>query len=220
MENELGNLLRELRGKTPLREVAAKTGLSHTYIRDLELGINRSTKAPIKPSPDTLKRLSEAYNYPYKQLMKLAGYIGDNEPDLSVFSERLAIGIQKMGLDLKDVAGKCNVSVDYIQKLLLSPSQLPGSDTLNKLAELINVTSDYLAGYTDDPKGYGTKSYPTDKPDLKELLENQPLRYDGVDLSPEEQEIITAHVRMAYDLIKKSNKIRAGQRRKNTPSEE
>lgn len=219
MENELGKLLRELRGKTPLREVATKTELSHTYIRDLELGINRSTKAPIKPSPDTLKRLSEAYNYSYNKLMEIAGYIGDNEPNLSVFSERLAVGMKKSGLDPKDVAEKCNVSVHYIQKLLVSPSQLPGSDTLNKLAELIDVTSDYLAGYTDDPNGYGTRSYPTDKPDLKKMLETQPLRYNGVELSPEEQEIITAHVRMAYDLIKKSNKIRAAKRRKK-PSEE
>ncbi|WP_096199483.1 helix-turn-helix domain-containing protein [Bacillus sp. FJAT-45350] len=78
MENELGKFLEELRGKTSLREVANKSGLSHTYIRDLELGINRKTKAPIRPSADTLKQLAKAYDYPSNELLKKAGYIEED----------------------------------------------------------------------------------------------------------------------------------------------
>jgi transcriptional regulator with XRE-family HTH domain len=80
--NPLGLFLEKLRGKMPLREVATKSGLSHTYIRDLELGINRKTKAPINPTPETLKRLAEAYNYSYEDLMIMAGYIEKQEEDL------------------------------------------------------------------------------------------------------------------------------------------
>jgi transcriptional regulator with XRE-family HTH domain len=73
--NELGELLRKLRGKRSLREVAKMTELSHTYISDLEKGFNHNTKAPINPSPETLKRLSFAYTCSYDELMAKAGYM-------------------------------------------------------------------------------------------------------------------------------------------------
>lgn len=79
MSNELGHFLEELRGKMSLREAAEKSGLSHTYIRDLELGVNRKTKAPIRPSADTLRQLAMAYNHPAIHLLKKAGYIDSDE---------------------------------------------------------------------------------------------------------------------------------------------
>ncbi|WP_339063619.1 helix-turn-helix domain-containing protein [Tepidibacillus marianensis] len=80
MDNQLGNLLRDLRGKMSLREASEKSGLSHTYIRDLELGMNRSTKAPIKPSVDVLKRLASAYDYPFENILKAAGILEEYKP--------------------------------------------------------------------------------------------------------------------------------------------
>ena len=53
--SELGDLLRELRGKRSLREIADLTELSHTYISDVEKGYRRGSKKPLNPSPDTLK---------------------------------------------------------------------------------------------------------------------------------------------------------------------
>jgi transcriptional regulator with XRE-family HTH domain len=87
MENELGKFLRELRGKMSLRDVAERCGLSHTYISDVEKGINRTTKAPLKASPDTLKRLAEAYQYSYGELMVKAGYWPENYNQVSAFSQ-------------------------------------------------------------------------------------------------------------------------------------
>ncbi|BFH15882.1 helix-turn-helix domain-containing protein [Paenibacillus melissococcoides] len=75
--NELGEFLRELRGKRSLRDIAALTELSHTYIADIEKGYRRGTNKPIKPTPETLKKLSEAYNYSYFDLMEKAGYLDD-----------------------------------------------------------------------------------------------------------------------------------------------
>lgn len=75
--NEFGEFLRELRGKLSLREASKKSGISHTYIRDLELGINRKTNAPIIPSLETLKRLSDAYSYPFADLLAKSGIMGD-----------------------------------------------------------------------------------------------------------------------------------------------
>lgn len=76
--NKLGELLKELRGKRSLREIAELTELSHTYISDIEKGYRRGTKKVIHPSPETLKRLAEAYNYSYEKLMKVAGYLDEN----------------------------------------------------------------------------------------------------------------------------------------------
>lgn len=76
-----GKFLEHLRGKMSLREAAYKSGLSHAYIRDLELERNRSTNDKIKPSPDTLKKLSEAYNFSYTDLMVKAGYLDHQEAE-------------------------------------------------------------------------------------------------------------------------------------------
>ncbi|OCT11914.1 transcriptional regulator [Paenibacillus pectinilyticus] len=70
-----GKFLESLRGKMSLREAASKSGLSHAYIRDLELERNRSTNEKIKPSPVTLKKLSDAYKFSYTDLMEKAGYL-------------------------------------------------------------------------------------------------------------------------------------------------
>jgi HTH-type transcriptional regulator, competence development regulator len=72
-DNQLGRLLEQLRGDRSLREISQKTGLSHTYIRDIELGRRRVTNTPIKPSAYTLKKFSEVYNYSFVELMRLAG---------------------------------------------------------------------------------------------------------------------------------------------------
>lgn len=75
--NEIGDLLRELRGEESLREASRRIGISHTYLDTIEKGRDKRSGKPIKPTPDTLKLISEAYNYSYIDLLKLAGYIED-----------------------------------------------------------------------------------------------------------------------------------------------
>lgn len=77
----LGELLRELRGKESLRSVAKRAGVSHNYLSIVEKGVDPRTGAPVKPSPDTLRSLSRAYNYPYKDLMLVAGYSEIDDQD-------------------------------------------------------------------------------------------------------------------------------------------
>ncbi|MFD1423398.1 helix-turn-helix domain-containing protein [Laceyella tengchongensis] len=86
--NELGELLKELRGKQSLRDIAEKTGLSHTYIRDVENGVRRASNTPIKPSPTALKKFSQVYDYPYEELMKKAGYL-EEDFDTETLEERM-----------------------------------------------------------------------------------------------------------------------------------
>lgn len=75
--NELGELLRSLRGKKSLREVADKADISHNYLSIIEKGIDPRSGSPVKPTPETLKSLSKAYNYSYENLMKSAGYLSE-----------------------------------------------------------------------------------------------------------------------------------------------
>ncbi|MFB7812579.1 helix-turn-helix domain-containing protein [Paenibacillus chitinolyticus] len=72
----LGEVLKNLRGKESLREAAQRAGVSHSYLRYVEKGVDPRTGAALKPSPETLKRLAKAYTYPYQQLMNMAGYSG------------------------------------------------------------------------------------------------------------------------------------------------
>lgn len=86
-----GKFIEKLRGKLSLRDAAERSGLSHTYIRDLELGINRKTKAPIIPTPETIKRLARAYNYSYEELLMIAGIIDDTTKKELIEEQKLKI---------------------------------------------------------------------------------------------------------------------------------
>lgn len=77
----LGELLRSLRGKRSLREASKLTGISHNYLSIVERGFDPRSGAPVHPTPDTLKKLAEAYDYPYNALMRRAGYIPEADED-------------------------------------------------------------------------------------------------------------------------------------------
>ena len=74
--SDFGDYLRSLREqqKMSLREVAAKTGVSVSYITQIENGRRKA------PGPDVLKKLAPAYNVPVRDLLKAAGYLDDIEP--------------------------------------------------------------------------------------------------------------------------------------------
>ena len=75
--NQLGKHLEQVRleKRLSLREASKRSGLSYTYIRDIELGINRKTKKEVSPSPATLKKLADAYKIDYYDLLRKAGII-------------------------------------------------------------------------------------------------------------------------------------------------
>lgn len=78
---DIGKLLKELRGKESLREASKRIGISHTYLDTIEKGFDKRSGKPIKPTPDTLKLISDAYRYPYNKLLVMAGYIEDKVND-------------------------------------------------------------------------------------------------------------------------------------------
>lgn len=75
----LGELLVKLRGNHSLRAAAKKIGISHTYLDIIEKGVDARSGSPVNPTPDTLKAIAKAYNYPYIELMYVAGYVDEAE---------------------------------------------------------------------------------------------------------------------------------------------
>jgi transcriptional regulator with XRE-family HTH domain len=108
--NEFGDFLRKLRGKMPYREASERSGVSHAYIRYLEIGKRPGTNTPIQPSPEMLRGLAKAYNYPYKELMKKAGYTDEEETD-DMNSKTSTMESDSTYL-LKRLADKYNIDVN------------------------------------------------------------------------------------------------------------
>lgn len=140
--SELGDLLKELRGKRSLREIADITELSHTYISDIEKGYRRGTKKPIHPSPETLKRLADAYNYPYEKLMKVAGYL-EAETNNSMISEK---------------------------KPTYSP-QLTEKDESDIGKRMLKIKKDLIEGNTDEDGALSFMGTPMSEEAIESLLE-------------------------------------------------
>ena len=82
MDN-LGKILKDKRKelKLSLRKASELIGISNTYLGNLEKGFDPRTNAPNKPTPETLKLISEAYKIDYNELMIASGYV---TPDVSI----------------------------------------------------------------------------------------------------------------------------------------
>jgi transcriptional regulator with XRE-family HTH domain len=108
---ELGNLLRKLRDHESLRDVSSRSGISHTYLGIIEKGIDQRSGNPVKPTPETLKTLAKAYNYPYEELMRKAGYLLEsNEMYLA------DIKLERMPVELENIL--LNQRITYRGKAL------------------------------------------------------------------------------------------------------
>lgn len=76
MDYKLGKFLASERDKRKLslRDFANELGISHTYLKNLEEGVNPQTKKPISPTLDKLEAISKTLNVSLEYLVELAGY--------------------------------------------------------------------------------------------------------------------------------------------------
>lgn len=82
MDIGIGEYLRMVRGKMSLREAATKSGLSHSFIHNLERGTHPINGRRLKPRPESLQKLAQAYNHPYNDLMQKAGFLRTDNPEV------------------------------------------------------------------------------------------------------------------------------------------
>jgi|SRR4030042_637683 HTH-type transcriptional regulator, competence development regulator len=80
---DFGEYLKTLRdrSKLSLRDVAARTGMSYSYLTQIEHGRRNA------PGAELLKKLAPVYNVPVSDLLKAAGYLEDVSPTKPILSE-------------------------------------------------------------------------------------------------------------------------------------
>ena len=67
-DEDIGKMLKRLRGDTSLRGVQRLTGISNAYLSQIEKGIRQ-------PGPKLLRRLAALYGVGLQELLKKAGYL-------------------------------------------------------------------------------------------------------------------------------------------------
>lgn len=209
--NEFGlyfSKLREESGYDSQRQLSQVSGVSNGTIARIESGTQ-------KVSPETLKKLAPYLKeITYEGLLKAIGYIEEDSAQYkiieeknnrpAVFAERLRSYIGNDNLSIQEVADKCGVTIDYIDKLMTQPSSLPGVRTLYKLAEFVNVTPDYLGGFTSDPNGHDSR---TPRPrDMQEFLAKEEVMLYGEVLDDEDKEKLNNILAAVFLDAKKKNK--------------
>ncbi|GAE89278.1 helix-turn-helix domain-containing protein [Acetivibrio straminisolvens] len=151
--SNLGKLFKEIRlsKKWSIRQAAKKMGISYSYLSILERGVDPRTGKDSNPKPETLKIISKAYNYPYEELMKAAGYLSDDiqlqkKFDHDIFVKNISLIMGNMTIE--------EFSDDIYQKTgyQIKPSQIksyidgdiePFPGTINILSKYAHVTPDF-----------------------------------------------------------------------------
>jgi transcriptional regulator with XRE-family HTH domain len=77
--DDFGAYLRRLRQeqKLTLREVEEMAGVSNSYLTLIERGLRKP------PGADVLKKLAPVYNVPVRDLLRAAGYLADENREIS-----------------------------------------------------------------------------------------------------------------------------------------
>lgn len=94
-QSDLGERLRELRDSRgwSLREVAAKAGVNHGYLSQLERG------EVAEPAPSMLHKVAAGYDVPFPVLMRWAGYVEGADGDLT---PNQAMALSYLGNDVSE----------------------------------------------------------------------------------------------------------------------
>ena len=70
---DIGALLKRLRGRVSLREVTRRTGVSSSYLSQIERGVSR-------PGANVVRKLADLYRVDPQQLLKRAGHGPQADP--------------------------------------------------------------------------------------------------------------------------------------------
>ncbi|NLL04934.1 MAG: helix-turn-helix transcriptional regulator [Clostridiaceae bacterium] len=158
--SDLGKLFREIRlsKNWSIRQAAKNMGISYSYLSILEKGKDPRTGKNANPKPEMLKIISKAYNYPYEELMKTAGYLNDDHNftrkfDLTIFANNLKLIMGNMEIETlsKDIYDKTRYRIipDQIKSYLKGDIQ-PFPGTINILSKYAQVRTDFWFRYNTE----------------------------------------------------------------------
>lgn len=93
---------------------------------------------------------------------------------------------KKRGMSLQDAAKSAGIGINSIYQW---KKQTPSVDRIKLVADVLNVSVDYLLGNTDDM--HANKKADTSSDDLKEYFDEHPvLKFDGKEIPDAEMKII------------------------------
>jgi transcriptional regulator with XRE-family HTH domain len=212
---KIGEVLKQYRGKMSLREVSDLTGISHTHIRNVELGYDARNLRPVIPSPEHLRIFANTYHCSYEELMEITGYLdpkltkenySDNTVNhqLNAFKMRLKQLREKKGLSYAELALETRISPEELQEMEDSIDRLPPIETLYSLSFAFDCTPDYIGGYTDSPRGINPN---TPRPaELTDFLLQQSVMFQGIPLTIEDKKKINDVLTAIFVEVKKRHK--------------
>lgn len=101
--------------------------------------------------------------------------------------DRIKKTAKTKNLSLQDVAEKAGLGINAIYRW---KNQTPTTDSISKVAKVLNVSTDYLLGVSDDPEP-SKKNKPTEV-DLGDAINDDYtiMRWKGKQIPPEELEMI------------------------------
>lgn len=135
----------------------------------------------------------------------------------SITSERLKEAMLMRDMKQVDLAIKTGLGKSAISQYL-SGKVTPKQDKIHILAKALSVDELWLMGISDSPVAYShnasltnrnnlcqteTKKMPTD---LKRILEEQMIMFDGEIISDDDKEIVKNMLITMYEIAKKKNK--------------
>ncbi|PID20157.1 hypothetical protein CSV61_16030 [Sporosarcina sp. P3] len=167
---EYGKLQRDIRNeaKMSIRELAERSGVSHSYLSQVENG-TRST-----PSKEIIKKVADALNYNYFDLAVLGGVIDRNEITLENLKE-FSQDLWQQHNSLMTTKAKIEDIISDMKKRGTAPEELIKDNNqldeqilnlekeMNKIEEKIQILSEGNGEKYDivlfDEEGYAAKQY-------------------------------------------------------------
>lgn len=204
----LGDKLRKLRTDNQLtqKEFAQIFGLSDARYSQYETG--RRT-----PDLETLASFAKYYGVSLDYITGFSDLIASNATTSKVFCKRLRQLRREYNMTQADLGDKLGVGKTTISNYETG-NICPDSENILKLSKIFEVTTDYLLGASNvRDRSILT---PKDEKDisktlnvLKDQIENNeeyPLKYDGIEVTEEDAELLFDAIQLALKRIKKKNK--------------
>ncbi|MGB9976666.1 helix-turn-helix domain-containing protein [Thermovenabulum sp.] len=132
-----GSLIRQLRKnrKLSLKELAEKTGLSVSYLSEIETGKK-------KPSLEVVQKLADALNVSVEAFFNNAGEVSNPEKPLSI-GEKIRLFRQSKNLSLEELAELAGISASYLCQIEKG-NVLPSLSTLTGLTKFLDIKPEEL----------------------------------------------------------------------------
>lgn len=187
----VGEYIKKLRTqkKLSLRELAKRANISHSIISLIENNLHHPTR-------DMVASLAKGLDVPAHELERLAGYLPQQtdepkEPYIinnDTLRHRIQTLMETQNISIQQIALTCSINPQQLESWLQSESADNPLSLAHvyKLAQSLDVTPDFLYGYTNSPNGYDPRA-PRPK-NLLTILESEDIIFDDIPLDDHDKQ--------------------------------